>query len=319
MMKGNLSKPSIMSLMSSGLRHSLILIIALVVISSPIVVFFNPMDTLAYSSVTDTSGSHATMPTGEISSRSISSPGSPTIQAPLQIPRTLQSNDLINSLAFYEVTFITSTTGAIDKIEMAFPSFTNIGAAGLIERIGIGGGTLTKAGTTLTYDLTTPVSIPAGTFIRLEMFGIKNPSGTCPGGVCVVTATITTRDSSGTVIDGPSQTNTYNIRQIGTSDIASGAVTLGKIADNTIQPFLIQRGSGPVSVAPNTVGTATANCNFPGETAVSGGYNILTRGPDMLQVAFEQVISNSYTVEAFNPGAAAQSFFAVVECMQWIP
>jgi hypothetical protein len=116
----------------------------------------------------------------EHSSPSVSSPSAatittPTIQAPLQIPRTLQSTDLVNSLAFYEVTFIISTSGAIDEIRMDFPAGTGVGAAGIIERIGIGGGTLLKSGSSITYDVTTPVSIPAGTFIRLEMFGIKNP------------------------------------------------------------------------------------------------------------------------------------------------
>jgi hypothetical protein len=153
-----------------------------------------------------------------------------TTQAALQIPRTLQSTDLVNSLAFYEVTFITSTTGAIDKIRMDFPFDTNIGASGVIEKVGIGGGTLLKAGSAITYDVTTPVSIPAGTFIRLEIFGIKNP--TFP--FTSFTATITTRDSGGNLVDGPSSTNVYPIKQIGTDGIANGAVTSQKIADGEI-------------------------------------------------------------------------------------
>src|SRR5918996_634811 len=138
----------------------------------------------------------------EHTSASVSSPSAatttPTIQ--VQIPRTLQSNDLVNSLAFYEVTFITSTTGAIDRIRMDFPAGTNIAAAGVIERVGIGGGTLLKSGSSVTYDVTSPVVIPAGTFIRLEMFGIKNPSSPST----TFTATITTRDNGGNLIDGPS-------------------------------------------------------------------------------------------------------------------
>jgi hypothetical protein len=154
----------------------------------------------------------------------ISQSGDFTAQAPLQIPRTLQSTDLVNSLAFYEVTFITSTTGAIDKIRMDFPAGTGVGAAGIIERIGIGGGTLLKSGSSITYDLTTPVSIPAGTFIRLEMFGIKNP--VTPS--TAFTAMITTRDNGGNLIDGPSPTNVYTIKRIGSSDLADGSVTSTK-------------------------------------------------------------------------------------------
>lgn len=124
----------------------------------------------------DNGGYHASLTTSPTDPSTGSSPsttttGTPIIQAPLQIPRTLQSTDLVNSLAFYEVTFITSTIGAIDKIRMDFPAGTNIAAAGVIERVGIGGGTLLKTGSSITYDVT--VSIPAGTFIRLEILGSK--------------------------------------------------------------------------------------------------------------------------------------------------
>jgi hypothetical protein len=216
---GIISEP----LTTSGLRHGLALIIALMVISSPTVMLVNPA-VIAAPLSKESGGADATPST-------ISQEGDFTAQAPLQIPRTLQSTDLVNSLAFYEVTFITSTTGAIDKIRMDFPAETNIAAAGVIERVGIGGGTLLKSGSSVTYDVTTPVSIPAGTFIRLEMFGIKNPP--VPDEPSL-TATITTRDSSGNLIDGPSMTNAYFIRQIGTNDIANNAVTTPKIADSAI-------------------------------------------------------------------------------------
>jgi hypothetical protein len=209
----------------------------------------------------DSSGYHANIPVSEMSSSSPSA--TPTTSAPtsivstdstsksdsndkkfstqaaLQIPRTLQSNDLVNSLAFYEVTFITSTTGAIDKIEMEFPAGTNIAAAGVIERVGIGGGTLLKSGSSITYDVTTPVSIPAGTFIRLEIFGIKNPNNPST----TFTATITTRDSGGNLIDGPSQTNVYTVKQIGTNDIADNSITDAKLSLDSV--YTVWRDSTP--------------------------------------------------------------------------
>jgi hypothetical protein len=187
--------------------------------SSPVVMLVNPP--LIAAPFSSTEGSN-------LAPSTISQEGDFTTQAPLQIPRTLQSTDLVNSLAFYEVTFITSTTGAIDKIRMDFPAGTGIGAAGLIERVGIGGGTLLKSGSSITYDVTTPVSISAGTFIRLEMFGIKNPTN--PG--TTFTADITTRDSAGNLIDGPSQTNVYTIKKIVSSDLADGSVTSTKPAES---------------------------------------------------------------------------------------
>jgi hypothetical protein len=209
----------------SRIRLGLTVIIALIVISSTTTItLFSPAQLLAYSRVIENSNDHSKPPMSEERSPTVSSPSTPTIQAPLQIPRTLQSTDLVNSLAFYEVTFITSTAGAIDKIRMDFPAGTNIAAAGVIERVGIGGGTLLKSGSSITFDVTSPVSIPAGTFIRLEMFGIKNPNNPSD----TFTATVTTRDSGGNLIDGPSQTNVYTMRQIGTNDIADSSITSTK-------------------------------------------------------------------------------------------
>jgi hypothetical protein len=239
---------------SSGLRLGLTLIIVIMVISSPVVILINPTLVLAYPSVTDTSSSHATMPMSEDSSPSMSaSVASPSIQAPLQIPRTLQSTDLVNSLAFYEVTFITSTTGPIDKIRMDFPAGTGIGAAGIIERVGIGGGTLLKSGSSITYDVTSPVSIPAGTFIRLEMFGIKNPINPST----VFTADITTRDSGGNLIDGPSQTNVYTIKKIGSSDLADGSVTSTKPAESFMKKVVLTDSAAGNAAGWNPDGVTT--------------------------------------------------------------
>jgi hypothetical protein len=236
----------------SRIRLGLTVIIALIVISSTTTItLFSPAQLLAYSRVVDNSNDHsATPPISEEHSPS----STPTIQAPLQIPRTLQSTDLVNSLAFYEVTFITSTTGAIDKIRMDFPAGTGVGAAGIIERIGIGGGTLLKSGSSITYDVTSPVSIPAGTFIRLEMFGIKNPINPST----VFTADITTRDSGGNLIDGPSQTNVYTIKKIGSSDLADGSVTSTKPAESFIKHVVIFDSDSGHAVGWNPDGVTTS-------------------------------------------------------------
>jgi hypothetical protein len=236
-------------------------------------------------------------------------------QAALQIPRTFQSTDIVSSTGWYQVTFITATAGAIDKIEIAFPAGTNIGAAGVIERIGIGGGTLTKVGSTLTYDVTTPVNIPAGTFIRLEISGIKNPINPST----TFTATITTRDSGGNPIDGPSQTNVYTIKQIGTNDIADDAVTSSKIAPGTVATgFEVQTFVGTtVNVAPNTFGTATAQCPVGQQWApVSGGFTAATNGQLVFDTVAVSPANGEVTVRAFNNGAITLQMEANIECFK---
>lgn len=75
----------------------------LIVISSPILMLVDPALIAApLSKEGSSSGTNAAAPS------TISQEGDFTAQAPLQIPRTLESNDFVNLLAFYEVTFITS-------------------------------------------------------------------------------------------------------------------------------------------------------------------------------------------------------------------
>ncbi|MGH9979369.1 MAG: hypothetical protein ACRD8Z_26570 [Nitrososphaeraceae archaeon] len=100
-----------------------------------------------------------------------------------------------------------------------------------------------KSGSSITYDVTSPVSIPAGIFIRLEMFGIKNPINPSTA----FTATITTRDSGGGLIDGPSPTNVYTIKKIVSADIADGAITWTK----PVESFMRR-----VTVVDNAAGNA---------------------------------------------------------------
>lgn len=68
------------------------------------------------------------------------------------------------------------------------------------------------------------------TRIRIEIANANNPP--VPSNSLAVT--VTTRDSANNIIDGPSPTNAYNIKQIGTAEIADGAVTTTKIVGNAV-------------------------------------------------------------------------------------
>ena len=67
----------------------------------------------------------------------------------------------------------TSTTGLIKTVQMTFPAGTFVGIILLDEAVGIGHGTIASgtiaSSPTLTYTVTSPVNIPAGTKIRLEL------------------------------------------------------------------------------------------------------------------------------------------------------
>jgi hypothetical protein len=110
---------------------------------------------------------------------------------------------------------VTSTTGTIKFIDITFPPGTVIGAAPrLLEREGIGHGNAVKASsTTISYTVLSPVSVPEGTKIRLEFFNLVNPTTPSTG----YKVTVATKDAGGAIIDGPTASNSLNMKQIGTN------------------------------------------------------------------------------------------------------
>lgn len=235
-----LVKDTFISKLRKTAGPSIVFIIAFMVISSPVITLINPAAVVQAAPLSgelsrvDSSSYHSSLSVPEMSA-STTAPSTisstPTIQAALLGPATFRSTDIVNSKAIYEIQFFTTTTGTIDKIDITFPAGTIVGAAGVIERVGITGpASVTKSGTTVTLDLNTPVSVPAGTFVRLEMVDIFNP----PAAASNYMISVTTRDPANVPIDGPSLSPAYTIKQIGTNDIADNAVTTPKIADEAI-------------------------------------------------------------------------------------
>jgi hypothetical protein len=165
---------------------------------------------------------------------------------------------------------------------------------------------LTKSGTTVTYHVTDPQVIPANTFIRLEMVDVKNP----PTPSSNYKISVTTRGANQVVIDGLSLSPAYTIKQIGGADIAP----------DSIVPFVNERSSEIVNVAPLTYGFAQANC-LPNERVVGGGFQQVESigGINLLQTFREIKSGNGWNVVMFNPEPVEQSFSAKAECMPALP
>jgi hypothetical protein len=162
---------------------------------------------------------------------------------------TEPTNNLVTLKATYEVLFTTATTGTIKTITIAFPTGFGISPI-LIDRSGIGAGVLSVSGTTITYTVSSPVSVPANTPIRLELAEIFQPAN--PG---LILITVTTMSSSG-IIDGPTTTATF-LTQIGTAAIANGAVTAAKIGAGAVGTTQLAAGAvGTSNIANGAVGTA---------------------------------------------------------------
>jgi hypothetical protein len=221
------------------------------------------------------------------SSSSLSS-SQPTVQGALSLTRATQSNNIVNTRAYYDILFRTSTSGTIKTITLDFPAGFYLGSAVLLEETGIGAGKLlasgsTSTGQTLTYTVTNAVNIPANTIIRLSI-GIINNS---PNPGTNYQVTITTKDTNGNTIDGPTTTPAIPVKQIGTGDIADNAVTAAKLSPDAVQQRLGPWFYLTFDTCSGINGNHDVTCNVHDETnsitrltctvanpAVSGGDNV---------------------------------------------
>jgi len=324
-------RKSCIPLMSPGLRLGFPFIITFLVISSPIVMFINPVFVAASTSSDGSASAPST----------ISQDGSDfRAQAALSGVAARQTNDIVNTNAYYDIIFNTATTAAIKEIRVTFPAGTDVSIARLVEAEGIGKGVVgpgTISGQTVRYivlaaDVTT---IPAGTQIRIELSNIVNPSSPGNG----FTVTVETRDTSNNIIDGPTQSFVYPIKQIGSSDIANSAITTTKIADGAvgttkiedgavgttkiadgaIAPQVFNRDGDSVSAEPLDFTAAPAFC-LAGEAVTGGGYFMPNgAGKLFLTNEFPSPSEGSWNVEVFNTDTVAHNFSARAECMPAMP
>ncbi|MGH9978900.1 MAG: hypothetical protein ACRD8Z_24165, partial [Nitrososphaeraceae archaeon] len=242
-------------------RLALTSVIAVMVISSPIFMLVNPAQvsaatTTANSKRVDSSNYHSTpyisdtlssLPSSSsttpitIAPTNLSQDGSEgdfTAQAALSGVWARQTNNIVGVQSYYDIVFVTSTTGTIKFIDITFPAGTLIGAPPrLIEREGIGAGNAVQvSSTTISYTVISPVSIPEGTKIRLEFFNLVNPTLPSTG----YKVTVTTKDAGGATIDGPTASNGLNMKQIGTGQITDGAITSTKPAESFMKRVTLE-------------------------------------------------------------------------------
>ena len=219
--------------LGNATRIIIVFIIAIAVLSSPIFMFMNP-DRVSAASVSadnsntiDSSSYHSTprvpetplpssaaIPASMAPSATQGQDGDFTTQAALSGVWARQTNNIVGSQAYYDIIFVTSTTGTIKFIDITFPPGILIGdAPRLVEREGIGAGDAVKSSSTkITYTVNSPVSVPADTKIRLEFLNIVNANSPSTG----YKITVTTRDAEGTIIDDPTLSNSLNMKQIST-------------------------------------------------------------------------------------------------------
>ena len=104
----------------------------------------------------------------------------------------------------YSYSFKTATTGTIRRVTMSVPGATG-GTAAVETVYGLGAGSVTLAGNTLTYTVSSPVSVAANIPVYLSVSGMTNTM--FPGSR---TAAVTTYSPTSSVIDsGTSQSVSF--------------------------------------------------------------------------------------------------------------
>jgi hypothetical protein len=212
------------SMASTNTRFVITLIVALLVAASPVVMVINPQAVSAASPTPST----------------ISQDGSEfTIQGAAGSTARL-TNNIVNTFSYYDVVFKTSTAGTIKTIEIKFPAGTKVGDyANFIEAEGIGPGNAHRVDVaTIVYTVNNAVNIPFDKLIRLEFSRILNP----PTPSNAYELTVTTRDTAGDIIDGPTPSVAYPIKGIGGGDIANKAITSNKISSSFMVSRILQDG-----------------------------------------------------------------------------
>jgi hypothetical protein len=214
----------------SELRLGLILTIVFMVVSSPIIIFNAALATTPSAS-SQPLPTISTIPSAPSTIGQDGKEGDFTTQAALSSLTARPTNNIVNTNSFYDVVFLAATSGTIKTIEVTFPAGTTIPSGAFFnEAEGIGPGTASKSGQTIIYTVTNAVNVPAGTKIRLEFANINNPLSPSAN----YKVTVTTRDVANAIIDGPSESTAYTIKQIGVNAIANNAITTPKIADGSI-------------------------------------------------------------------------------------
>ena len=170
-----------------------------------------------------------------------------TVQALLTPLQAFPTNGFVNNRAFYDISFQTASSGTIRFVSLTFPAGTQVSQAAVVEVSGIGDGTFSSSGQTMTYTVKSPTPIAAGLTIRLQVDYVLNPPTPSPASGYKIQ--VTTKDTNGATIDSGS-TSGYVIKQIQQQDIGNnqiyssniqdGQVATKDIADNAITTAKIQ-------------------------------------------------------------------------------
>jgi hypothetical protein len=115
--------------------------------------------------------------------------------------------NVAGATANYTIAFTANTTGTIAVITMEFPTGFDVTDVSLINKTGIGDGTIEDQGQAVVYNVTVPAEVTEGTPITIELGNIVN---TQTAGTDYA-VTVTTYAAGPTEIDGPTNSAPFEI------------------------------------------------------------------------------------------------------------
>ena len=187
----------------------------------------------------------------------------------------------------YSYNFKTATTGTIKTITFAVSGSGLAGSPAIVKNYGIGAGSVSRSGQTITYTVTTAVSVSTGIPIYVELSGLTNSSTAGS-----YTTSITTQTSAPATIDGATASNTVTLASNNTavtvtvdksltftSDTQSytlamdpGLPALADQTQNVVLTVLTNANSGyTLTVSDNTAGLQSSSTGNPVIADVSSG------------------------------------------------
>jgi hypothetical protein len=162
----------------------------------------------------------------------------------------------------YSYSFRTATAGTIKTIDFAVSGAGLGGTPAIVKNYGIPAGTVARSGQTVTYTVTTAVSVAASVPIYIELSGLTNgaPAGS-------YTTNITTKTSAPATIDGPTTSNTVTLAATNTAV----TVTLSKSLTFTIDTTAFTLAMDPSLPA---LADQSASVGLTVQTNANSGYTL---------------------------------------------
>ena len=174
----------------------------------------------------------------------------------------MSNNQVAATGVTYTYSFRTATTGTIKTIDFVVSGAGLAGTPAIVKNYGIPAGTVARSGQTITYTVTTAVSVAASVPIYVEFSGLTN--GSPAGGY---TTSITTKTSVPATIDGPTTSNTVTLAATNTAV----TVTLAKSLTFTLDTTAFTLAMDPSLPA---LADQSANVGLTIQTNARSGYTL---------------------------------------------